>query len=264
MPAQRAMRHKPHETVHFTGALDLIADITGAIITADALHTVAGHARYLHARGAYGLFPVKENRPVLFAQLDGLDWDEQTNAAISMHHTEETNAGRHETRIVRVQSLLPGQVNFPYAAQALLAERYTTGRGDGKTHAVAELGVTTAPAKTAGAATLARCVRGQWAIEAQHFVRGVTFGEDACRARTGNLPPPPTTTTATTPPTPYANSVSQDEHASRLPSPATAPPGPPTRHRMTHKFGRSARFCVGEYEWKRKMHGVSPPRVRLR
>ena len=31
-------------------------------------------------------------------------------------------------------------------------------------------------------------MRGQWAIESQHFIRDVTFGEDACRARTGSLP----------------------------------------------------------------------------
>ena len=188
MLAQREMRHKPHETLHFTAALDLIADLTGAIVTADALHTVAAHARYLHRRGAYGLFPVKENRATLFAQLDALDWDETSNKAVTVHRTEETNAGRHETRVVRVQPLAPGQVNFPYAAQAVLVERYTTGRGDGKTHAVAELGITTAPARVADVATVARCVRGQWTIVAQHFVRDVTFGEDACRARTGSLP----------------------------------------------------------------------------
>ncbi|MGX4694992.1 ISAs1 family transposase [Streptomyces sp. JNUCC 63] len=188
MLAQREMRHKPHETLHFPAALDLIADITGAIVTADALHTVADHAHYLHSRGAFGLFPVKENRSTLFAQLDALDWDERTNPHITVVRTEETNSGRHEIRIVRVQPLAPGQVNFPHATRALLVERYTTGRGDGKIHADAELGITTAPAQTADAATLARCVRGQWAIEAQHFVRDVTFGEDACRARTGNLP----------------------------------------------------------------------------
>ncbi len=182
------MRHKPHETLHFTTALDLIADITGAIVTADALHTVADHAHYLHSRGAFGLFPVKENRAALFTQLDALDWDETTNAAIAVHRTEETNSGRHEIRIVRVQPLTPGQVNFPHATRALLVERYTTGRGDGKIHADAELGITTAPSHIAGTAVLARCVRGQWAIEAQHFVRDVTFGEDTRRARTGSLP----------------------------------------------------------------------------
>ncbi|MFF3918318.1 hypothetical protein [Streptomyces sp. NPDC001852] len=111
-------------------------------MTADTLHTVADHARYLHRRGAFGLFPVKENRAALFAQLDALNWDETTNPQISMVRTEETNSGRHETRIVRVQALEDGQVNFPHATQALLVERYTTGRGDQKVHADAELGIT--------------------------------------------------------------------------------------------------------------------------
>jgi predicted transposase YbfD/YdcC len=188
MLAQREMRHKPHETLHFTAALDLVADITGAVVTADALHTVAGHARYLHRRGAYGLFPVKENRAALFAALDALDWDETSNPQVTVVHTEETNAGRHEIRTVRVQPLKPGQVTFPHAAQALLVERYTTGRGDGKTHATAELGVTTAPPQAAAPTVLADCVRAQWSIESQHFIRDTTFGEDACRARTGTLP----------------------------------------------------------------------------
>lgn len=188
MLAQREMRHKPHETRHFTTALDLIADITGAIVTADALHTVAAHARYLHTRGAFGLFPVKENRARLFAQLDALEWNESSNKAITLAHSDEVNAGRHEIRTVRVQPLTPGQAAFPHARQALLIERTTTGRGDGKIHAVAELAVTTTPPDIADADALARCVRGQWGIESQHFIRDVTFGEDTSRARTGTLP----------------------------------------------------------------------------
>lgn len=188
MLAQREMRHKPHETLHFGPALDMVADITGMIVTGDALHTVADHARYLHDRGAFGLFPVKQNRPVLFTQLDALNWDERTNETIRVHHSDETNSTRHEIRTVRVQPLEPGQVRFPHATQALLIERYTTGRGDGKQHAVAELAVTTAPAQIANEAVLAQCVRDHWGVESLHFVRDVTFGEDASRARTGSLP----------------------------------------------------------------------------
>ncbi|MEU9730695.1 ISAs1 family transposase [Streptomyces sp. NPDC048002] len=188
MLAQREMQHKPHETLHFAPALDLVTDISGMIVTADALHTVAAHARYLHRRGAFGLFPVKENRPALFAQLDALDWDEHTNTAITVHRTEETNSGRHEIRIVRVQPLADGQVAFPHATQALLVERCTTGRGDGKQHAVVELGITTAPVATADAATLARCTRDQWSIEAQHHIRDRTFAEDASTVHAGNAP----------------------------------------------------------------------------
>ncbi|MFF3467815.1 hypothetical protein [Streptomyces sp. NPDC002619] len=190
--------------------------------------------------------PVKENRSALFAQLDALDWNETTNATIAVHRTEETNSGRHEIRIVRVQPLAPGQVNFPHATRALLIERYTTGRGDGKIHADAELDITTAPSDVADTAVLARCVRGQWAIEAQHFVRDVTFGEHACRTRTGNLPRALATFRSLAispahlagwtnnaaahdhyrnhPADPYSNSVSPDEHASRLPLVALVSP----------------------------------------
>lgn len=41
----------------------------------------------------------------------------------------------------------------------------------------------------ATAAELAERVRGQWAIEnREHYVRDVTFGEDASRVRTGSAP----------------------------------------------------------------------------
>ncbi|MFI2430407.1 hypothetical protein [Streptomyces sp. NPDC018693] len=99
---------------------------------------------------------VKENRAALFARLDALDWDETTNAHVTVHRTEETNSGRHEIRIVRVQPLGPGQVNFPHATQALLVERYATGRGARKIHADAELGITTAPSTVADTSVLAR------------------------------------------------------------------------------------------------------------
>lgn len=85
-----------HETLHFTPAVDLVTDISGVIVTADALHTVAAHARYLHRRGAFSLFPAKENRPTLFTQLDALDGNAHTNDAITVHRTEEANSGRYE------------------------------------------------------------------------------------------------------------------------------------------------------------------------
>jgi len=101
---------------------------------------------------------------------------------------EETNSCRHATRIVRVQPLNGCRVKPPHTTQALLVERYTTGRGDGKIHADTELGHHDRTLQNADAATLARCARGPWAIESQHFIRDVTFGEDTCRARTGSLP----------------------------------------------------------------------------
>jgi predicted transposase YbfD/YdcC len=60
---QRAERDSPL----FTALLDRI-QITGAIITADALHAQREHATCLAGRGAHYLLIVKRNQPSLYAQ----------------------------------------------------------------------------------------------------------------------------------------------------------------------------------------------------
>ena len=49
--------------------------------------------------------------------------------------------------------------------------------------------ITSLPFEQAGPARLADLLRGHWTIEnGLHWVRDVTFAEDACRVRTGNAP----------------------------------------------------------------------------
>jgi predicted transposase YbfD/YdcC len=181
--AQRAMRDKGCEVTHFSAALDTLDSIQGLIVTADALHCQRKHARYLHKRGAFSYFPVLGNQPLLFAALDALDWQ---NTPIASSRTER-NRGRTETRQLQVLPV-PEHIDFPHAMQAVLIERTTTGRGDGKTHCYAELGITSAPGDTANGATLARITCDHWGVEAMHHVRDVTYNEDASRVRTGTTP----------------------------------------------------------------------------
>jgi hypothetical protein len=100
---------------------------------------------------------------------------------------ERSNRGRTETRTIEVLPV-PDHLDFPHAQQAVLIERTTTGRGDGKIHCYAELGVTSAPNAIAGASDLARITRDHWGVEAMHHVRDVTYDEDASRVRTGGSP----------------------------------------------------------------------------
>lgn len=69
---------KTNEVPMFTPLIDRLTtagiDLTGAVITADALHCVRAHAEDLHERGVDFCFPVKENTPRLFAALDALPW----------------------------------------------------------------------------------------------------------------------------------------------------------------------------------------------
>jgi predicted transposase YbfD/YdcC len=181
--AQRAMRDKGCEVTHFAAVLDTLDSIAGLIVTADALHCQRKHALYLHERDAFYYFPVLGNQPTLFNALDALTWEDTPVAWTGT----ERNRGRTETRTIKVLPM-SDHLDFPHAQQAVLIERTTTGRGDGKIHCYAELGLTSAPQATAGASDLARITRDHWRVEAMHHVRDVTYNEDASRVRTGGTP----------------------------------------------------------------------------
>jgi hypothetical protein len=64
---------KSSEITVFAAALGVLPDLREHLAVADALHTQRPHARYLHRRDAFHLFPVAENQPNLFATTTGRD-----------------------------------------------------------------------------------------------------------------------------------------------------------------------------------------------
>jgi predicted transposase YbfD/YdcC len=184
---QKEVDSKTNEITCFQPLLSTVhtnLDMAGVVVTADALHTQRAHARYLVEQlGADYVLTVKENQPTLFAQLDALPW-----ADIPVHHTKNTGHGRIERRTIQVQPA-PGDIGFPYAAQVFLIERYVTATTSGKNSAVAALGITSLTATRADGPQIAAHVRKHWGIENKlHYVRDVTYNEDASRIRTGNAP----------------------------------------------------------------------------
>ncbi|MEU4252204.1 ISAs1 family transposase [Amycolatopsis sp. NPDC026612] len=187
LPLTRPRPVGSSEISWFEPLLDSI-DPTGKVVTADALHTTAEHARYLHARGAYYVFTVKENQHRLHGLLDSLPWHD-----IPTHTTENRGHGRTERRITQLAPL--GEylgyptIDFPHATHAFLIERYTTHHTSGKHTAHAALGITNITRRWAHPAHVGGYVRGHWHIENKlHYVRDVTYTEDASRARTGTGP----------------------------------------------------------------------------
>ena len=103
------------------------------------------------------------------------------------HIAHDTGHGRRERRTIQVLPT-PTNIDFPGAAQAFLVERYSTDTTTGKTSAVAILGITSLTAHT-HPAQLAALIRGHWEIENRlHWVRDVTYREDASRVQTGTAP----------------------------------------------------------------------------
>ncbi len=142
-------------------------DLRGAVLTVDALHTVRATAKALHRNGIDFVMTVKENTPKLFAALDALPWE----------HTPigHTSTERAHGRITRrtVQTLpAPDNLPFPHIEQAFLIERSVTDLNGKNLSSVAALGVLSLNTDQADPARIGALVRGHWAIESMHWIRG--------------------------------------------------------------------------------------------
>jgi predicted transposase YbfD/YdcC len=182
---QVEIAEKSNEIPMFTTLLDTIADLTGLVVTADALHAQREHAEYLHGRGAHYVITVKGNQKTLRNQLAGLPW---TDVPIG-HRETDTGHGRVVTSTYKVVTIAAGII-FPHAAQAVQIVRTRKRKGSTK-RATRETvyAVTSLTAAQTQPTELARYVRGHWHVENKlHWVRDVTMGEDASRARTGGGP----------------------------------------------------------------------------
>ncbi|WP_306368637.1 ISAs1 family transposase [Nocardiopsis sp. CC223A] len=184
--AQTEVGAKTNETRHFLPLLEGL-DLTGRVITCDALHTVQDHLkRLVEDVGAHYVAVVKTNRPTLHAQLSALPWD-----ALPLAHTRsEKGHGRRESRSIKVMGIADslGGICFPHARLALRIHRRRQQAGRKQTRETV-FAVTGLDAHQATAAQLAALVRGHWAIEnSNHHIRDVTFGEDASTVHTGSAP----------------------------------------------------------------------------
>ncbi|MFV2126032.1 ISAs1 family transposase, partial [Micromonospora sp. LOL_013] len=161
-----------------------LGSLAGVVIVADALHAQVAHARAVAAAGGHLYVSVKANQPTLFAQLKRLPW---ARVPVGDQH-RDVGHGRRETRTVKALTLqTPGGIGFPHAQQAVRITRTRTTAGK-RTRETVYL-VASLPAADARPAELQQWARLEWHIENRlHWVRDVTFREDAHRARTGNGP----------------------------------------------------------------------------
>ena len=179
------------------------------IVTADALHTQAGHVEAMNKLRVGWILDLKDNQPGLYALADAHPWHDEP----VLHATAEVGHGRHEIRAIRVTSQVPGGITrrFPGTAQMMLIERYRHDvRGTAATAACRAAGddprmagcaagakiscetvlaLTALTPAQAGPEFLLARNRGHWGIEnGLHLRRDTTYAEDASRLRAGSAP----------------------------------------------------------------------------
>lgn len=165
-------------------------DLHGKVVTLDALHTLRPTARQIRTQNGHYLMIVKKNQAALYDYLDMLF----TLPAHPADHevwqtvgpTTEKGHGRLETRTLTCGNPHSEDVDWPDVQQVVRreCERITIKTGK-RTHEVT-YGLVSMPPQEASAATIEALWRGHWTIENRlHYVRDVSFGEDAGHAAHG-------------------------------------------------------------------------------
>jgi len=161
-------------------------DITGRVITADALLTQRDLADYVVSRGADYHFTVKGNQPTLEADIRELFARRGPPDHVEISAPDH---GRIETRSIWCSTRLNDYLSFPHVAQVFLIEREVFTKKTRKQTMETALGVTSRPAEQASPADVLHTNRGHWVVEnGCHYILDDTWAEDRCRIRTGHGP----------------------------------------------------------------------------
>ncbi len=125
--AQLDVGEKTNEITCFQPLLDAVTDLSGVVVTSDALHTQREHAAYLLGRQAHYIAIVKGNQKKLRKQLKSLSW----KGIPLQGHTTGAGHGRSEIRRIKVATV--NNLLFPGARQAIQIKRRRTDRKTSKT-----------------------------------------------------------------------------------------------------------------------------------
>ncbi|MGI5517402.1 ISAs1 family transposase [Streptomyces sp. CA-106131] len=180
--AQRQVDSKSNEISAFRPLLEPV-DLTGKVVTFDALLTQHDHARFLvEEKSAHYIALIKGNHPTLHVHLKQLPWHEIP----LMDKTRATAHGRDEIRRLKAATV-PG-LPFPHADQALQIVRRRRVLATGKLTLERVYALTDLTMHQVTAAQLGEHIREHWGVEALHHLRDVTLHEDASKIHTGNAP----------------------------------------------------------------------------
>jgi predicted transposase YbfD/YdcC len=187
---QVAVDGKSNEITAVPRLLELL-ELTGAVVTMDAMHCQKETLKAIRAKGADYLIAVKDNQPKLLTLLQELflDYGERDYKApgLRCYRTVERNRGRDEMRICYAAPAPPElQTHSEWVDVKSVVMIYRECQRTGKETNEVSYFLSSLPPQVK---RIARYVRGHWGIEnTLHWTLDVIFSEDRSRIRTGNAP----------------------------------------------------------------------------
>ena len=188
---QEAVGGKSNEITAIPRLLERL-ELTGALVTIDAIGCQRDIAKAIRARGADYLLALKDNWPTLAEEVR-LFFDNEPAARFDRHETTDGDHGRIEVRRHAVchdvawlasDRRFPGEPRFPDLAMIGMVEAEVE-RG-GKISRARRYYLCSA---ALSATQFARAVRAHWGIENKlHWVLDVVFHDDLMRLRTDSGP----------------------------------------------------------------------------
>jgi predicted transposase YbfD/YdcC len=162
---------------------DLVLD--GLVVTGDALLAQRELCAQIVDQGGDYLVSLKGNQPTLLEEVVTLFADPPAPPAVATQR--DRHGDRHEVRTLAASTALTGYSDWPALGQVCRIERQMTQKG--RTTTEVAYAITSLWPQAASPARLLALRRGHWGIENRlHWVRDVTFGEDASQVRTGAAP----------------------------------------------------------------------------
>lgn len=167
-------------------------DLTGPVITTDALLTQRSLARQIRQQHGHYLLAVKRNQPTLYEAIEELFLCPPPPLPADYLATATTHAighGRVETRTLTRSAALNDWLDWPEVGQVLRRTTRAVILATGQVRQEVTYALTSLPPQHTTVAQVEALWRGHWSIENRvHYVRDVTLGEDAGQQRTGNTP----------------------------------------------------------------------------
>ncbi len=193
--AQAAVDTKENEIVAAPKVLEQVS-VAGKVITGDALHTQRAISAMIVERGGNYLWPVKENQPRLYEDIERLFAPDRPKPGFGKIETDflaahKTNYGhgRLEKRTIQTSAMLNDYLDWPGVGQVYRLQREFSWLRQGKIYKTSceiELGITSLSRGQASPAKVLQSRRKHWLIETGlHYRRDVTFHEDATRMTLG-------------------------------------------------------------------------------